>query len=232
MKILYKINVALASSSMMVLMASGSAGAVSGSGSDGSGSRTEIRSTTTTRTESSSNSTGTEVETEHAPEATDDSKAAQSGAPKSEMTQAEKDAKKQANKMRLCQKHEGLVRNTASRIADRAQKHLDLFTTIATRTETFYTTKGKTLANYDALVADVNAKKAAAQTAVDALKTEAPNVTCDDTGVISASAATFKADAKTTIGLLKEYKTSVKNLIVGVKSVQSDDSSATTGGSN
>src|SRR6185369_3265620 len=105
------------------------------------------------------------------------------------------------------------------RIATRGQKQLDLFSTIAERTETFYTNKGKTLSNYDALVADVNAKKAAAQTTVDATKTAVTVFKCDGTDPKGA-AASFKDALKNEIDALKAYKTAVKNLIVGVKSVQ------------
>jgi hypothetical protein len=78
-------------------------------------------------------------------------------------------------KLKSCQNREKAINNIMSRIADRGQKQLDLFSSIATKTETFYTDKGKVLSNYDNLVADVTAKKDAAQTAVEAVK--ANNVT-------------------------------------------------------
>lgn len=134
------------------------------------------------------------------------------------------EARLDATKLKVCQLREKAIDNIMARIGDRGQKQLDLFTTIATRVETFYTTKGKTLSNYDALVADVNAKKAAAQTAVDTVKADKANFKCDGTDPQGA-AATFKADLKLEISALKAYRTSVKNLIVGVKSVQGTTSS-------
>jgi hypothetical protein len=112
-----------------------------------------------------------------------------------------------------------------SRIADRGQKQLTLFTTIATRVETFYTDKGKTLSNYDALVADVNTKQAAAQTALDAVKSASTGFNCDSDdpqGFVSS----FKGSLKSEITALQDYRTAVKNLIVGVKSVQGATTSA------
>lgn len=129
-----------------------------------------------------------------------------------------------ATKLKVCQHREKAIDNIMARIAERGQKQLDLFTTIATRTETFYTTKGKTLSNYDALVTDVTAKQTAAQTAVDTIKADKANFKCDGTDPHGAS-TTFKTDLKLEISALKDYRTSVKNLIVGVKSVQGTTSS-------
>ncbi len=128
-------------------------------------------------------------------------------------------------KLKACQNREKAINNIMSRIADRGQKQLDLFNSIATKTETFYTDKGKTLSNYDALVADVTAKKAAAQTAVDAVKAKSSTFSCDGSDP-KGTAAVFKDSLKGEISVLKDYKTSVKNLIVGVKSVQGTTTSA------
>src|SRR3990167_11484105 len=72
----------------------------------------------------------------------------------------------EAAKLKACQNREKAINNIMARIANRGSKQLDVFNKIAERTKAFYTDKGKTLSNYDALVADVNAKKAAAQSAV------------------------------------------------------------------
>lgn len=133
-------------------------------------------------------------------------------------------------KLKACENRQQAITNIMARLNDRGQKQIDLFSTIAERTEAFYKTKGNTLANYDALVADVAAKKAAAQAAVDATKSVSGTFKCDGTnpkGVVSM----FKTDLKAEITALNNYKTSVKNLIVGVKSVQSTTSS-TSGGTN
>jgi iron-sulfur cluster repair protein YtfE (RIC family) len=126
-------------------------------------------------------------------------------------------------KLKACQNREKAINNIMARIADRGQKQLDLFSKIADRTEKFYTDKGKTLSNYDALVADVAAKKASAQTKVDTIKSTSTTFACDGTdpkGVLQS----FKDALKSEISALKDYRTSIKNLIVGVKSVQSTES--------
>lgn len=136
-----------------------------------------------------------------------------------------------AAKLKSCQNRQQAIDNIMARIADRGQKQLTLFSTIATRVETFYTDKGNTLANYDQLVADVNTHQAAAQSVVDTIKSDSTGFSCDSSDP-KAFVESFKSSLKTEISVLKDYRTSVKNLIVGVKSVQGTSSSAsqTNGG--
>jgi hypothetical protein len=131
-------------------------------------------------------------------------------------------------KLRVCQHREKSINNIMARIADRGQKQLDLFTSIATRTEDFYTSKGKTLSNYDALVSDVNTQRAAAQSEVDTIKSDSVSFKCDGTDPKGAAQA-FKDDLKLEMSALKTYRTAVKNLIVGVSSVQGTTSSGDNG---
>jgi len=134
-------------------------------------------------------------------------------------------------KLKACQNREKAITTIMSRIADRGQKQLDLFTSIATKTETFYTDKGKTLSNYNALVSDVTAKRAAAQTTVTAIKTDSTAFNCTGTDPKGAATA-FKNALKSEISALKDYRTAVKNLIVGVKSVQGTPTDNKTTGGN
>lgn len=126
---------------------------------------------------------------------------------------------------RVCEKRQKAVTNIMTRISDRGQKQLTLFDTIATRVEMFYTDKGRTVSNYDTLVADVNAKKAAAQEAVDTVSSESATFSCDSSEP-KAAVTTFKDSLKLEISALKDYRTAVKNLIVGVKSAQGTAASA------
>jgi len=125
-------------------------------------------------------------------------------------------------KLKVCQTREKVITNIMSRVSTRGQKQVDLFTKIADRTKAFYVEKGKTLSNYDSLVANVNSKKTAAQSAVDAVKSTSTEFKCDGTDP-KGVAATFKGGLKAQDEALKAYKTAVKDLIVGVKSVQSPE---------
>jgi len=132
------------------------------------------------------------------------------------------------DKLKICQTHETKIDSVMGRIGDRGQKQLDLFTTIATRVETFYTKSGKTLDNYDTLVTAVNTAKDSAQTAVDKVKADKASFKCDGTDP-SGAASSFKTDLQTEITALKNYRTAIKNLIVGVKSVVDTKSSQSSG---
>ena len=122
-------------------------------------------------------------------------------------------------KLRLCQARQKTVQNIMTRMANRGQKHIEVFSKISDRVQSFYTNKGLSLSNYDALVADVAAKKTAAQAAVDALSAAADDFECQ--GTPREVALAFKDKLKNEISALKAYRTAVKNLIVGVKSVAS-----------
>ena len=80
------------------------------------------------------------------------------------------------------------------------------------------------LSNYEELVATADDKKTVAQAAVDKVKATSVTFKCDGTDPKGA-AQSFKDSLKAEIAALKEYKTAVKNLIVGVKSVQGTTSS-------
>lgn len=124
-----------------------------------------------------------------------------------------------AAKLRVCNERQNTIHTIMERSVTRAEKQLQLFSSIAEHTETFYTKKGKTLDTYATLVADVNAKKATAQAVLDELKATPMTFNCeahDPKGI----AQTFKDHLKIVNEALKSYKTAVKNLIVGVKSVQ------------
>ncbi len=129
-------------------------------------------------------------------------------------------------KQRACQNHQKAITNILSRIADRGQKQINLFSIITQRTQNFYADKGKTLANYDALVADVATKKAAAQAVVDTLKSTSTTFDCSGDNP-KGVADSFKDSLKKEIEALKTYKAAVNDLIVGVKSVQGTTSSQT-----
>jgi hypothetical protein len=117
-------------------------------------------------------------------------------------------------KLKACQKREATITKIISRINTRAENQVGVFDKIAARTEAFYTSKGKTLSNYDALVAAVASAKAQTQTDLAAMKT-ADGFKCDGSDP-KGMAASFKSSLKAETSDLKAYRTAVKNLIVGV----------------
>jgi hypothetical protein len=122
-------------------------------------------------------------------------------------------------KQRVCNTRKANITAIMNRGATRAENHIKVFDAIAQRTKTFYEKKGKVLANYDELVTAVDAARAKAVADIATLKTldeldcsgEDPKGNVED----------YKTALKTVKEDLKAYRTAVKNLIVGVKSVQS-----------
>lgn len=132
---------------------------------------------------------------------------------------AEKTRLKDA-KLKACHNREKRIGNLMNNLTYRTSQQVLVFTRIAERTQEFYMEKGKTLSNYDALVADVYAKKAAAEALAAKTESAKAEFSCtanDPKGVSTA----FKENLKSQTEAMKAFKTAVKNLIVGVKSVQS-----------
>jgi len=127
-----------------------------------------------------------------------------------------------AAKLRVCQNRQNAIKDIMSHIIQRAEKQLDVFSVIADRVEAFYVTRGKTLSNYNDLVADINAKKAIAQADLNDMQAARTQFNCDNPRAIVEA---FKVSLKQEISALKAYRTAIKNLIVSVKSVQGQNSS-------
>ena len=147
--------------------------------------------------------------------------------------QANGQAHMQAGQLKACQNRQAAITNIINRIDTRAQNQLTLFSTIASRVENFYTTKGKTVANYDQLVADITSAETTAQTNLTTMKANS-TFSCslaNPKGMVSA----FQSYLKTEISDLRNYRTAVKNLIVAVATannvtVSTSNTSTTTGG--
>lgn len=129
-----------------------------------------------------------------------------------------------------CEARQRVVTRILTRAVARGNNIVDVFTKITTRTESFYVEKGNTLSNYEALAADVAAKKAAAQAEILTVQ-NLPGLTCPISDSKTALAPYKSAVAKE-IQVLKDYKTAVKNLVEGVASVQPDDEGVDDNSSN
>lgn len=124
------------------------------------------------------------------------------------------------DKLKICQERQDHISSSMTTVASRGQEKIDLFTKIAERTEAFYVSKGKVLSNYNDLVTAVNSQKTAAQATVDSVKASSDDFKCDSDNP-KGTANLFKVDVEAMNNALKSYRTAVKDLIVGVKSVQS-----------
>ncbi len=130
--------------------------------------------------------------------------------------QQQRQQRLEANMLRVCENRKVRIEAIMERGILRAERQIKLFDTIAGRVEAFYVNKGYTLENYDELVAAVGTAKADAEANLATLKALEPfDCSADDPkGQIEA----FKLAMASIREDLKDYRTSVKNLIVGVKS--------------
>ncbi len=99
------------------------------------------------------------------------------------------------------------------------------FASISGRVQNFYTNtvlpSGKTVPNYAALVADIGTKKDAVSLSLGKAQTDVAAFSCtadDPKGLLN----TFRLDMQAVKGALQNYRTSIKNLIVAVSSVEGE----------
>lgn len=124
--------------------------------------------------------------------------------------------------LRSCQAKESAIKDRMQSLVDLVANMEEKFSAIEKRVEDFYTTKvvpdGKTVSNYSSLVANIGTKKAAVDTALASAKTDTSNFNCtsDDPKSLFTQ---FRTDMQKVKSALKDYRTSIKNLIVAVHSV-------------
>lgn len=125
-------------------------------------------------------------------------------------------------KLKACQAKENGIKKRIGQLGKLATNMQEKFSAVEGRVEEYYTAKvlpsGKTVANYDSLVADIQTKKGAVQAALSQAQGDAGNFACgndDPKGQLTQ----FKDDMRAVKSALKDYRTSIKNLIVAVRSV-------------
>lgn len=122
---------------------------------------------------------------------------------------------------RVCAAKESAIKIRMTQLTRLVATMETTFDKIAERTKTYYTNKvltsGKTISNYDALVNDIAVKKEAIQTALNQAKADVSSFNCS-TGDPKATLYRFNLNMKLVKDALKNYRTSVNNLIVAVKS--------------
>ncbi len=123
-------------------------------------------------------------------------------------------------RLRSCEARQDAVKNRMSSLVKFATNMEDKFDSIATRVEDFYTNKvlptGKVVSNYDTLVKDISTKKDVVNTDIVSAQAKVDAFSCtgdDPKGLLTQ----FRLDMQKVKGDLKNYRTSIKNLIVAVK---------------
>lgn len=153
---------------------------------------------------------------------------------RSEVTNAREERKEVAReklkdaKLRVCTERQDNVNKIMDRVVDRSKAQVDRITAIVERVKGFYEKQGAILDTYDTLIADVDAKKTLALTAVETLNAKS-TFSCSSDGPKS-DIANFNSDRLSKKVAIDDYRTSVKALIAGVKSVQPEKTAE--GGTN
>ena len=134
------------------------------------------------------------------------------------------------DKLKSCEAHEAAITKRSMQMQARAIKTETKFTGIVLKIDTYYTGKlvpaGKTIPNYLALKADIDAKKIAVDSAITASKTDVAQFKCanDDP---KASLAAIRVDMKNVNVSLMEYRNSIKTFSRAVRKAAGGDVAAT-----
>jgi hypothetical protein len=125
-------------------------------------------------------------------------------------------------KLKSCQARENAIGQRSTSLTGTVNSMFSKFDAIAQRVEEYYTSKvvpsGKTVSNYDNLVSDIQVKKAAVGTVLLAAQSDSAGFSCTS-GDPKGQMTKFRLDMQSVMNALKNYRTSIKNLIVAVRSV-------------
>ena len=128
-------------------------------------------------------------------------------------------------KLRSCEARQNAIKKRMASLLRLTTSMLAKFDAFAIRVEEFYINKvvpsGKTISNYDALVADIAAKKAAVNEAITKAQTDSDGFVCtgdDPKGTYTL----FRQDMQAVKEALHNYRKSIKNLIKAIHEVVDD----------
>lgn len=125
---------------------------------------------------------------------------------------------------RSCEAKAASVERRMSQLVDLSENQKRVFDAIAERVKTFYNDKvvpqGITVANYNELLTDIDAKKALVDDALAKAQTDADNFSCDN---VKTSFTQFRQNMQAVKTSLKNYRTSIRNLIVAVHTALPDE---------
>lgn len=125
-------------------------------------------------------------------------------------------------KLKACQARENAIKQRSSSLTKLVTTMEEKFDRIEKRVEDYYNSKvapsGKTVSNYANLISDIQTKKAAVPAALTKAQNDATDFSCISDNP-KAQMTQFRVDMQSAKAALKDYRTSIKNLIVAVHSV-------------
>ena len=131
-------------------------------------------------------------------------------------------------KLRSCQARENAINNRINSLTRLTGNMEVKFASISARVQEYYSSTlvpdGKTLSNYDSLLSDISAKKDAVDAALATAKALGEDFSCQADNPKSLF-TTFRENMQAVKSALKEYRTSIKNLIVAIRTLNSEENS-------
>lgn len=122
-------------------------------------------------------------------------------------------------KLKICENRKKTIQNRSQNMVKQTERMISVFESITTKVTDFYNQKrvpqGKTVADYSKLMAEVEAKKQAVNSAVGQAKTTGGSFDCSGNDPVG-QLRIFKDEMKDVISALKDYRQAVRNLIVAV----------------
>lgn len=140
--------------------------------------------------------------------------------------QENKQNKLNEGRIRSCQAKEKSITNRLWNLMQLSENMELKFNLIAGRVKDYYTEKlipeGKAISNYNELLTQIDNKRANIQIALTDAQQNASKFNCT-TGDPKVQLAQYRQDMQEVNGALKEYRTSIRNLIVAVHSNNTDN---------
>jgi hypothetical protein len=117
-----------------------------------------------------------------------------------------------------CRAVETVIKRRSEALPKLAENQMNKFAAHIARVNEYYTSillpSGQSVSNYGELMTQITTKKSAVEAAIQKARTTGSSFTCESNpkGTMTA----FRIEMQAVIRALKEYKTSVRNLIVAV----------------
>lgn len=129
-------------------------------------------------------------------------------------------------RQKACDAHKAELTTRSENYARNGQKHLEVFNKIYDEVVAFQEKKQLSVSNYNDLKAAVDAKKAAATTAVADLSSSDVTIDCTSQDP-AANLAVLKTTVANARQALQDYRVAIKNLVVALQTAK-DNTTATT----
>lgn len=117
-------------------------------------------------------------------------------------------------RLQVCELRVDVINRIMDKAAEQGTKHLGVFTKILDRVKDFYKTKNLSVDNYQDLLDMAEQKAAAAQTAINTVA-DGTDFVCNSDDPVG-KVDKFNGSVRAMHKALKEYRTAIKDVIVGI----------------